>query len=869
MLSCVQTKPLQGLVSWITIGTPFFQFAPERVRYLGLVPGMLAAAGLVFSLYAGTEIWHHFTEMYIGTAIAVSIALAFLFTILAFAATVGFRDLVIALRAQRAAKVRKNAAAAALAVYGAKWVPIWSEMDEAINGLRSTLAEPVSTASETSATYAGFGGVIRRQVGSLYNQLISGPTNAFIWNRITRKLQGSDIDGEQLEAVHRAPAPVATERPPLPDSVERDLVLWSNRHASEILAEARNALGLLAQSGGRFGSFITLLRGRLSWNELVHTSYLKFPAVRDLLAGHLSSPSKQTTYRWDNSLACSASLPERAAFFRSATPQSRLGIYKAAALSTSAVLLSGVIILLEQQSIDPYTHSFQRKQLVRIAKPTVALVEDGVTADDVRHKIVYNWYGAVALALAIPTDASIQNAARSLAKLGDPEHAHDEERSHEFYIKAAIAKNLMDAGRQSDAREVISRAMSVASKEDYEYSRTDMITTLAPIAAHAAMPVSTLEGLLKIAGARESYDSRGVIDPFLHEEMTVYGVDVVKSFLELMSDESEKSQSTRELLTAEFRSGATKWPTALDKYLLPWDRAAAKAELARNLTIAGRYNEAKQLWTGALEDVHASSEYQNPNEEAARNGVLWRIAGSLASVGMTERAIETLHGITGSFWASDAFYGGELAVYGLIKLNRLSDAVLALKNFHIVTDESTGAEGIYRIPDVTILLAQAIRKAGKTGEERALWNSLISSSRETEDAQQRSAAIADGIRRSGDFAFADSIWQQTVQTVFNHAGEAAYTELTAMARNTDYAPWLRTLSRQADRIYDIRYRSNFLTALAISLAHADALYEAHHAAEEISYPSMQLQSYTQILLKASNVDTQHAALDPESNPALN
>ena len=181
----------------------------------------------------------------------------------------------------------------AMGSFGGRWLGIWSSDDEAINGLRATLdlsvsfvarmvpREPVlfsDRLSLLSRPYQWF-------LAPIYNALFRPLLNGIVRSHVIKTAQGNNRPAAEVIAV--SPAPIQQERlellPPIPDSLNREIVDSANRYASDIAPKLRKLM-----AGSSFVSGLESFGSAISGRELVHTSYFDHPEILDLLAMNIA-----------------------------------------------------------------------------------------------------------------------------------------------------------------------------------------------------------------------------------------------------------------------------------------------------------------------------------------------------------------------------------------------------------------------------------------------------------------------------------------------------------------------------------------------------------------------------------------------------
>lgn len=269
---------LPGLQRWVTVGTPFLLYRPDRFAVLasaiplvGAVIGsilLLPTVWVVYQSYAADFVaWREY--WYWGIA---PVLLVLLFVLTAVAGLQFADNLRNALGESRRIQRQRHA----YGVLKSRHVPIVAAADEAISGIAATFA---------------FEGEVTPRVGMpgirIVTRWISMLADQLVWLQLSRKAQGSDIPGILLDDVlplpQREPGPLL-----LSEAAEGALILRAEQRAQSALAAVRQSLAKLAFEGRALG-FLTAAAGESGAAEsLVHTSYFDEPEVRRLTLAALT-----------------------------------------------------------------------------------------------------------------------------------------------------------------------------------------------------------------------------------------------------------------------------------------------------------------------------------------------------------------------------------------------------------------------------------------------------------------------------------------------------------------------------------------------------------------------------------------------------
>jgi pimeloyl-ACP methyl ester carboxylesterase len=177
--------------------------------------------------------------------------------------------------------------------YRQRWLGLWTQDDEAINGLRATLELSVSFVGDFVVRERIFLSdlislpwrPLYRCLAPLYNRMVRPVLDSKIREIVIKAAQGNDRPAAHVVAVSPhpiLPPPVASV-PPLPDELRVSIRERADQQANDLGPKLRELLAQPSLTTGLEG-FSHTLSGR----ELVHTSYFDHPEVLDLLALNIS-----------------------------------------------------------------------------------------------------------------------------------------------------------------------------------------------------------------------------------------------------------------------------------------------------------------------------------------------------------------------------------------------------------------------------------------------------------------------------------------------------------------------------------------------------------------------------------------------------
>ena len=340
-------QPLNHLKSWTTVGTPYLQHRSRSVFNLwnvaGVVMGVLLippAARAMFQLgrmlnnafrgndmvltlppaneaglmgivrapvlsaieWVGVRVEHTVQGIHVGSydpdtgvslleyffgslegilLLVVSLTLSY---VLIHLSMISIRPAIESYRIRAEQRLQRHA----FEIYGERYLAIWSPDDEAINGLRSTLAFEMSFVSKMfpreRVFFSDTLGLLSRPyywvLSPLFNRWLQPPIDQMVRNVVRRAAQGNDRPSATIVAVTPSPvSDLANQVPPLPKAISDRILCTADHHARDIAPMLRRLLGQASLAQGVQG-FCKELSGK----ELVHTSYFDHAAVMELIS---------------------------------------------------------------------------------------------------------------------------------------------------------------------------------------------------------------------------------------------------------------------------------------------------------------------------------------------------------------------------------------------------------------------------------------------------------------------------------------------------------------------------------------------------------------------------------------------------------
>jgi Alpha/beta hydrolase family len=261
---------LSQLRSCTTVGTPFFRYSPKPLSSWAMFPILTSLFLIIGSAYSGYAYFEHVRDVFGAGDWATLVALPFLWVGSALILAWWIGPLVTWLLASRELRRDRKVEQKTAELCSGRFTSISAPLDEAINGLTTTLSFEGDLVPRNATRFRWF--------RSIYNNIIARGADEFVWDRGSSRLQGNDCGGFALTNVLRAPiSEVVPVR--LPQEVESRMVVQANQNAASTIAGIREVLGLAAVSGWHMPKLAAGFRSSVNWGELIHTSYFSVPEV--------------------------------------------------------------------------------------------------------------------------------------------------------------------------------------------------------------------------------------------------------------------------------------------------------------------------------------------------------------------------------------------------------------------------------------------------------------------------------------------------------------------------------------------------------------------------------------------------------------
>ena len=354
-------QPLDHLKSWTTVGTPYLQHRSRSVfnvwNIAGIVMGVLlippaaramlqlgrmlnnafqgndmvltlppaSEAGLMGFIrvpilaglkWVGVQVEHSVQGIHIGSydpdtgvtlleyffgsleGVLLMVVTLTLSYVLFHLSMLSIRPAIESYRIHAEERLQRNA----FDIYGSRYLALWSPDDEAINGLRATLAVQMSFVSkmfpQERVFFSDTLGLLSRPyywlLSPIFNRWLQPPIDRLVRNIVTRAAQGNDRPSSTIVAV--TPSPVGELQhlvPPLPAPLCKRILHTADHHAKDIAPMLRKLLGQASLAQGVEG-FCKELSGK----ELVHTSYFDHSAVLELISCNITWSMGEEMVKW-------------------------------------------------------------------------------------------------------------------------------------------------------------------------------------------------------------------------------------------------------------------------------------------------------------------------------------------------------------------------------------------------------------------------------------------------------------------------------------------------------------------------------------------------------------------------------------------
>jgi tetratricopeptide (TPR) repeat protein len=480
---------LAYLRSWSTIGTPFLSFVARRWHRSGTLAILAALAGSVVLSPLAVEYGSHWSDLLRDRNFTAVIVPPILLTIPLTIGTIALLGWGISRLGQAQAARYASLSETIVSGYGGHWLGIAPGADEAINGLGSTLTLRSNIAWRLPSVRPKnrWLSVLLspvRFVTWLYNTVVAEAADEFIWSLATRRLQGTDIRGQVMATVRRELRSKAFEVTPLDPVLERNIISQANAGSVGTLASIRSVLGLASQAPVSGRTLLAGFKEALTWQELVHTSYTRYPAIIDLLANHILA---NLTSARSGVVTPQSPVTHKPAVTAEDLP--RLNLLVNIALAVLISLTTALAIVIGRALVDPYTAEFQVNSIWTELHDPEVLNPHGVSVG------LASILAAHALLVRDGTDDAVASSINSL---------HTRHVAMEWVAEAhAMSNGFTNAKKllqQFDDSAAGGHAAAIIYRQLASVGNCSTAAQFAPYAIQAAQTAQTPDLLIIVAG---------------------------------------------------------------------------------------------------------------------------------------------------------------------------------------------------------------------------------------------------------------------------------------------------------------------------------------------------------------------------------
>ncbi|MEM8484399.1 MAG: hypothetical protein AAF564_02565, partial [Bacteroidota bacterium] len=290
---------LTNLKSWTTIGTPFLDIKPQAIevnlftllyRFAAILAYLLffAAAGYIAYVLLGLipALAWPFTKGWLIAAL-VTLPVSLLLMLVGVGNAAGFLEAMML-------EIGKPLQRWTSRVYAGRWLPLWSEHDEALLAIRAARKmkgefapriEPVKAVFGTDVLLRIFRWPSEKLWMPVYNRFLAPRGDRAFLSILQKFSSGNDLPGTLVRRVTAGPAPLLDSPPSLSPSIQTELVDNANAALLKVMPQVRPLLGGLA--AGQM-----LLKqdhdpGLLSGDEMVHTTYYRHAEIIKLIGDYI------------------------------------------------------------------------------------------------------------------------------------------------------------------------------------------------------------------------------------------------------------------------------------------------------------------------------------------------------------------------------------------------------------------------------------------------------------------------------------------------------------------------------------------------------------------------------------------------------
>jgi hypothetical protein len=288
---------LPGLLSWTTVGTPYIFSRASLSRivlaFFSAVITLIAVITLGLSVLSIIGMFDPSLDAEQDRgyeAVTVIVMIVFFY--------IGLAGTLAGIESNQADRERQTARRI-LGSSGNRWLGLWHSADEAINGLRVSVALAGEIIPRRHHLYHAFTYPhvakafipLALIVNPIYNWILAPLGDRFVRKRIKNSATGNDRPGTYAREIEKAPLIDTDALPHLPAQIEDALTSAADRATKEAAPRLRNLLGRLSSGLGK-GLAAEIQESGLSGRELIHTSYFDNSDIALLIAQHVTNHSR-------------------------------------------------------------------------------------------------------------------------------------------------------------------------------------------------------------------------------------------------------------------------------------------------------------------------------------------------------------------------------------------------------------------------------------------------------------------------------------------------------------------------------------------------------------------------------------------------
>jgi hypothetical protein len=290
--------PLKGLKTWITVGTPFFSWRPDPLRWWWTFAAGLFIATLTIEAPALRDLWLERAsvapsveqkDILLGFTAALVMVTILMLT---------FGRLARDVRISMEGRSNRRAAAKARQQYGSKWLGLWHAEDEPIALLSATMmrAPELVARGKTSISMTNPVSAFLSICRLVYSRTLAPAVDEFTWSVLMSRAQGADVSGLRAISCGTAPEELSAWSP-LPNSVAQSMSDSADQGISSSAAQIRRAATALNHAQDARQA-LAGLGALIDWSLLLHTSYFNQSYILTMIGDWIrvkSPPARAST----------------------------------------------------------------------------------------------------------------------------------------------------------------------------------------------------------------------------------------------------------------------------------------------------------------------------------------------------------------------------------------------------------------------------------------------------------------------------------------------------------------------------------------------------------------------------------------------